>query len=166
MGLSARRRKPEQLLLCRPGDREVHGPDQPMGGQVGRLASRGDRFDNVRRALSQKRGSRGSSGGVGFRHGSAFVPPTSLPASDHPARNLALSPVHTELPGRGGATGRARPGGFLRNGAAVCFEVRARFCPQASTVPPTPERPDKLITTANGNRLATSVGGAVTGGGA
>jgi glycosyltransferase involved in cell wall biosynthesis len=32
-------------------------------------------------------------------------PPTSLPAADHPARDLALSPVHTELPGRGGATG-------------------------------------------------------------
>jgi transposase len=52
-------------------------------------------------------------GMVGFRHGSALLPPTSLPAADHPARDLALSPVHPELPRRGGATGRARPGGFL-----------------------------------------------------
>jgi MFS transporter, putative metabolite:H+ symporter len=67
----------------------------------------------VEQALSQKRGSRGSPGGVGFRHGSALVPPTSLPAADHPARDLALSPVHPELPRRGGAPGRAQPGGFL-----------------------------------------------------
>jgi DNA invertase Pin-like site-specific DNA recombinase len=64
-------------------------------------------------AMSQKPGSSGSPGRVGFRHGSSLLPPTSLPAADHPARDLALSPVHTELPGRGGATGRARPGGFL-----------------------------------------------------
>src|SRR5207302_9070632 len=54
MGLSARRRKPEPLLLCRPGDREVHGPDQPMGGQFGRLPSRGDRFDYVRREQGKR----------------------------------------------------------------------------------------------------------------
>ena len=54
MGLSARRRKPEQLLLSRPGDRKVHGSDQPMGGQVGRLASHGDRFDNVRRQEGER----------------------------------------------------------------------------------------------------------------
>jgi hypothetical protein len=33
MGLSARHRKPEQLRLCRPRHRKVHGPDQTMGGQ-------------------------------------------------------------------------------------------------------------------------------------
>ncbi len=31
----------------------------------------------------------------------------------YPACDLASSPVHPELPRRGGATGRARPGGFL-----------------------------------------------------
>src|SRR5947199_2506659 len=36
-------------------------------------------------------------------HGSALLFPTSLPAADHPARGLALSPVHTELPGCRGA---------------------------------------------------------------
>src|SRR3979490_242909 len=55
----------------------------------------------------------GPARGVNYRHGSALLRPTSLPAAGHPARDLALSPVHTELPGRGGATGRARPGGFL-----------------------------------------------------
>src|SRR6266481_9938647 len=43
---------------------------------------------------------------VGFRHGSALLSPTSLPAADHPARDLALSPVHPELPRRRGAAGR------------------------------------------------------------
>src|SRR6202140_4846575 len=37
---------------------------------------------------------------VGFRHGSALLPPTSLPAVDHSALDLALSPVHPELPRR------------------------------------------------------------------
>ena len=30
----------EQLLLCRPRDRQVHGPDQSMRGQFGRLLAR------------------------------------------------------------------------------------------------------------------------------
>jgi hypothetical protein len=52
-----------------------------------------------RRAMSRKRGSSGWPGRVGFQHGSALLSPTSLPAADHPARDLALSPVHIELPG-------------------------------------------------------------------
>src|ERR1700680_1009314 len=39
-------------------------------------------------------------------HDQAFLPSTSLSASDHPARDLALSPLHPELPSRRGATGR------------------------------------------------------------
>src|SRR5258707_8706535 len=35
------------------------------------------------------------------KHGSDVLPPTSLPAADHPACDLALSPVHPELPGPG-----------------------------------------------------------------
>src|SRR3954470_14641742 len=50
---------------------------------------------------------------VRFRHGSVFLSPTSLPAAGHPARDLALSAVHPELPRRRGASARARPGGFL-----------------------------------------------------
>ncbi len=34
-------------------------------------------------------------GRVGFRHGSALLPPASLPAADHPARDLA-SPIKKE----------------------------------------------------------------------
>src|ERR1700693_5254321 len=44
-------------------------------------------------AMSQKRGSSGWPGGVGFRHGSALLPPTSLAAAHHPARGLALTSV-------------------------------------------------------------------------
>ena len=37
-----------------------------------------------------------------------LVRPPPVPARDHPARDLALSPVHTELPGRRGTAGRTR----------------------------------------------------------
>jgi hypothetical protein len=108
--------------------RRVHRPSCHIGGTFGRdkLARGGGsgegRIGRPRRrraqargllasvpegqpAMSQKRGSSGWPGRLGFRHGSVLLPPTSLPAADHPARDLALSPVHTELPGRGGATG-------------------------------------------------------------
>ena len=45
---------------------------------------------------------------VGCRHGSALLPPSSLPARDHPARDLALSPLHSELSRCRGAVGRTR----------------------------------------------------------
>src|SRR5260221_5890194 len=67
----------------------------------------------------------GPARGVNYRHGSALLPPTSLPAAGHPARDLALSPIHTELPGRGVATGRARPAGYLSDRAALGSEARA-----------------------------------------
>ena len=38
----------EQLLLCRPHDRQVYGPDQTMRGQFGRLPARGNRVEDVR----------------------------------------------------------------------------------------------------------------------
>jgi hypothetical protein len=41
-------------------------------------------------------------------HGPSLVSATSLPAADHPACDLALSPVHPELPRRGGAPRRTR----------------------------------------------------------
>jgi transposase-like protein len=65
--------------------------------------------------MSQKRGPSRWPGMVEFWHGSALLPATSLPGADHPARNLALSPVHPELPRRRGAAGRAKFGpGFAR----------------------------------------------------
>src|ERR1700730_2388724 len=80
-------------------------------------------------AISQKRGSSGWPGRGGCRDGPPLPAVTSLPAANHPARDLALSPVHTELPGRGGATGRARPGGFLWIG--LLFQM----CGGAITLP-------------------------------
>src|SRR5438093_971904 len=38
----------------------------------------------------------------------AQLSPASVPARDHPARDLALSPVHPELPRCRGTAGRAR----------------------------------------------------------
>src|SRR5207244_1738830 len=47
-GVRVRSAEAQQLLLCRPRDRKVHGPDQAMGGQFGGLSSGGDRLDDVR----------------------------------------------------------------------------------------------------------------------
>jgi hypothetical protein len=46
---------------------------------------------------------------------------------------LALSPVHAELPGRGGATGRARPGRFL---SGLNHGGQLGFMPGLVTRPP------------------------------
>src|SRR6202022_503426 len=59
-------------------------------------------------ALSRQRGRAGVADRIASWHGPSLISPTSLPAADHPARDLALSPVHPELPGRGGAPRRAR----------------------------------------------------------
>ena len=47
-GVRVRSAEAQQLLLCRPRDRKVYGPDQTMGGQVEGMPSRGDRLDDVR----------------------------------------------------------------------------------------------------------------------
>src|SRR3981189_3182980 len=47
-GVRLRLADTKQLLLCRPRDRKVYGPDQTMGGQLRGLPSRGDRLDNIR----------------------------------------------------------------------------------------------------------------------
>src|SRR5439155_12349073 len=47
-GVRLRLADAEQLPLCRPRDRKLHGPDQTMGGQFGGMPSRGDRLDDVR----------------------------------------------------------------------------------------------------------------------
>jgi hypothetical protein len=59
------------------------------------------------------------------QHGPAQLPPPALPARDHPARDLALSPLHPELPRRRGTAGRTRARHLLRNGAAMGAEVRS-----------------------------------------
>src|SRR5207245_5905524 len=47
-GVWLRLAEAEQLPLCLPRDRKLHGPDHTMGGQFQGLPSGGDRFDNVR----------------------------------------------------------------------------------------------------------------------
>src|SRR5438105_3956236 len=86
--------------------RPIDGFGSDSGGSIRRLRTAGI---GAEEAMSRKR----RPGRVGYRHGSALLSPTLLPAADRPARDLALSAVHIELPGRGGATGRTRPGGFL-----------------------------------------------------
>src|SRR5260370_27196737 len=77
-------------------------------------------------ALSRKLAREPAAYRVGCRHGSALLPPPSLPARDHPARDLAPSPLNPELPRCRGAAGRTRARHLLRNGAALRAEVRSR----------------------------------------
>ena len=48
-------------------------------------------------------GRSGATDRIASWHGPSLVSPPSLPAVDHPARDLALSPVYPELPRRGRA---------------------------------------------------------------
>ena len=59
-------------------------------------------------ALSRKPGRKPAAYPIGCRDGPALLPPPSLPARDHPARDLALSPLHLELPRCRGTAGRTR----------------------------------------------------------
>src|SRR5580692_10069738 len=77
-------------------------------------------------ALSRKPGRKPAAYSIGCRYGPALLPPPSLPARDHPARDLALSPLHPELPRCRGTAGRTRARYLLRNGAAMGAEVRPR----------------------------------------
>src|SRR5208282_4580782 len=61
-----------------------------------------------------------------------LVRPPSIPAYDHPARRLALCPLHAQLSRRRGSTAGARSGCLLRDGAAMGLEVRAVVRPRTS----------------------------------
>jgi hypothetical protein len=77
--------------VIRPGDRVcLEGDNQKQA----------DFLAEVLAALSRKRRSCGLPGRVGCLHGSALLLPAPLPAADHPARDLAIPPVHPELPRR------------------------------------------------------------------
>src|SRR5271166_6474406 len=65
-----------------------------------------------------------------------LVRPPPIPACDHPARRLALPPLHAQLSRCRGSTCRARSGCLLRDGAAMGLEVRAVVRPRTS--PSTP----------------------------
>src|SRR5205809_3947297 len=77
---------------------------------------------------------------VGCRHGPAQLSPPSVPGRDHPARDLALYPVHPELPRCRGAAGRARARHLLRNGTALGAEVRSLDRATAAPASPAAER--------------------------
>jgi hypothetical protein len=91
-------------------------------------------------ALSRKQGREPAADRVECRNGSALLPPPSLPARDHPARDLALSPLHPELSRCRGAAGQPRARHLLRNGAALGSEVRSRDRATAAPGSPAAER--------------------------
>src|SRR5689334_24813480 len=91
-------------------------------------------------ALSRKPGQKPAAYWIVCRHGSGLLPPPSLPARDHPARDLALSPLHPELPRCLGTAGRTRARHVLRNGAAMGAEVRSRDRATAAPASPSAER--------------------------
>jgi DNA-binding beta-propeller fold protein YncE len=78
----------------------------PEGFQIDETGTRV--FVNVPdAALSHESGSSEGDRQATMSHGSAFVSPSSLSGRDHSACDLALSPLHTELPRRGGTARRA-----------------------------------------------------------
>src|SRR4051812_34914299 len=46
--------EPEAVLLGRPLGRQIDIPNEPMRGQLGRLTSRRDRLDNLRREKGER----------------------------------------------------------------------------------------------------------------
>jgi len=58
-------------------------------------------------ALSRKPGREPAVYRIGYRHGSAQLPPPSLSARAHSTRDLAVSPLHPELSRHRGTPGRA-----------------------------------------------------------
>ena len=67
-----------------------------------------------------------------------LICPPPVPACDHPARRLALSPFHAQLSRRRRSVRGARSGCLLRNGAAMGFEVRAVVRPRTRRRRPRP----------------------------
>jgi len=82
----------------------------------------------------------------------ALLPPPWLPARDHPARDLPLSPVHSELSRCRGAAGRTGTRHLLRNGAALGAEVRSHDCATAASASSSAER--SLAPRRDGVRIA------------
>jgi hypothetical protein len=64
----------------------------------------------------------------------------SLPARDHPARDLALSPLHPELSRRGGSACRTWARHLPRNRPELGAEVWTGDCTTVTAAPPSAER--------------------------
>src|SRR6516162_679453 len=84
--------------------------------------------------------SRGVANRLGCRHGPTLLLPPPLPARDHPARDLAVSSLHPELPRCRGPVGRARARYLLRNGAALGAEIWSRDRAALAPASPSAER--------------------------
>src|SRR5438034_10428411 len=92
-------------------------------------------------ALSQKGGRARAAGRIASRDGPALLSPPPLPAADHPAGDLVVSPLHPQLSRCGGAPCRTRARYLLRNGAALGVEVRSPARVPAAAEAPATERP-------------------------
>src|SRR5580692_105476 len=144
-GLKASRSRAIQLrhaaarrVVETPGPAKL--PTTSFSGAVSR--GRLPRRSICRRGIVTETGSAPSAHRIGCRHASALLPPPSLPARDHPARDLALSPLHPELSRCRGAAGRAWSRRLLRDGAAMGAEVR--FRDRATVAPASPSAQQSL----------------------
>src|SRR5215471_4721749 len=91
-------------------------------------------------AMSRKPSREPAADRIACRDGSALLPSPSLAARDHPACDLALSPLHTELSRCRGTAGRTRARHLLRNRAALGAEVRSCDCATATPASPAAEQ--------------------------
>jgi hypothetical protein len=91
------------------------------------------------RALSRQSDRVGGAGRVTMLHDPSLLSPTSLPAIDHPARDLAVPSVHAQLSRRRGSPGRARARRIVRDGATLGPEIRSHDRAQSEASPSPPE---------------------------
>src|SRR4029077_12124113 len=78
---------------------------------------------------------------IASRHGLTLLSSPPLSTADYPARDLALSPLHAELPRRGGSARRAWARPLLRNVATLGAEVRTFDRPTAAPGSPSAKQP-------------------------
>lgn len=74
---------------------------------------------------------------IAIENGKHQLQRLSLSTGDHPAGDLAVSPLHAELPRRRGSAGRARDCRILRDGATLGEPFRSQDC---SRTPQTPAK--------------------------
>jgi len=96
-------------------------------------------------------------GSLGTRwHAALPVPSPSFPSGDHPARGVAVSAVHAELPRCRGPACRTRPRRVVLNSPALGRQVRSTFRSGASVETGAPDRPwhfDEMVVKIGGKRF-------------
>jgi transposase-like protein len=90
---------------------------------------------------------------IGCRHGSDLLPPPPLPARDHPARDLALSPLHPELPRRRGTACRTRALTSPTRRSALDAEIRSRHRATATPLPGNRWHLDEMVVRIAGRQM-------------